>query len=63
MRSLGTTFSSFNITVTAASLTHKERSNHMTGDRSIFHEIDDKITGKDKFGDGSTVLIKGKSSR
>lgn len=35
-------------------------SNHMTGDRSIFHELDEKISGKVKFGDGSTVEIRGK---
>lgn len=34
----------------------------MTGDRSIFHEIDEKISGKIKFGDGSTVQIKGKGT-
>lgn len=36
--------------------------NHMTGDRSIFHELDEKITSKVKFGNGSTVQIKGKGS-
>ena len=37
-------------------------SNHMTGDRSLFQELDEKISGKIKFGDGSTVQIKGKGS-
>lgn len=37
-------------------------SNHMTGDRSMFHELDEKISGKVKFADGSTVEIRGKGS-
>lgn len=35
-------------------------SNHMTGDASKFKELDEKVTGRVKFGDGSTVEIKGK---
>lgn len=37
-------------------------SNHMTGDRSKFRELDESITGRVKFGDASTVQIKGKGS-
>lgn len=37
-------------------------SNHMTGQRSKFKELDEKITGRVKFGDGSTIEIKGKGS-
>ncbi|GJV51548.1 zinc finger, CCHC-type containing protein [Tanacetum coccineum] len=37
-------------------------SNHMTGDRSKFHELDERDTGRVKFGDGSTVAIMGKGS-
>lgn len=37
-------------------------SNHMTGQRTKFKELDEKITGKVRFGDGSTVEIKGKCS-
>ena len=35
-------------------------SNHMTGQRGKFKELDESVTGKVKFGDGSTVNIKGK---
>ncbi|GKD42884.1 zinc finger, CCHC-type containing protein [Tanacetum coccineum] len=35
-------------------------SNHMTGDRSKFHKLDERDTGRVKFGDGSTVAIMGK---
>ncbi|KAL8095336.1 hypothetical protein AgCh_036706 [Apium graveolens] len=35
-------------------------SNHMTGERNKFKELDESVTGKVKFGDGSTVEIKGK---
>lgn len=35
-------------------------SNHMTGHRSKFSKLDEKVTGKVRFGDGSTVDIKGK---
>lgn len=35
-------------------------SNHMTGQRWKFKELDEQVTGKVKFGDGSTVNIKGK---
>lgn len=37
-------------------------SNHMTRQFSKFHEIDTKVTGRVKFGDGSMVQIKGKGS-
>jgi len=37
-------------------------SNHMTGRRSYFTELDEKIAGSVKFGDGSCVNIKGKGS-
>lgn len=37
-------------------------SNHMTGVRSKFKELDESITGLVKFGDGSTVNIKGKGT-
>ncbi|XP_076897616.1 uncharacterized protein LOC143550955 [Bidens hawaiensis] len=35
-------------------------SNHMTGNRSYFLELNENITGRVKFGDGSFVQIKGK---
>ena len=37
-------------------------SNHMTGDKEKFQELDESITGKVKFGDGRLVEIKGKGS-
>lgn len=37
-------------------------SNHMTGDRSKFNHLDEKIAGKVRFGDGSTVNIEGRGS-
>jgi hypothetical protein len=37
-------------------------SNHMTGDRQNFKEIDSSVTGKVKFGDGSGVDIQGLGS-
>lgn len=37
-------------------------SNHITGDRSMFYEFDEKISGKVKFGDGSMVQIRGKGT-
>jgi hypothetical protein len=37
-------------------------SNHMTGDRKKFTELDEGIMGKLRFGDGSTVEIEGKGS-
>ena len=37
-------------------------SNHMTGQHSKFLELDEGITGRVKFGDGSTVDIKGKGT-
>lgn len=35
-------------------------SNHMTGDRHKFKELDHAITGKVRFGDDSTVEIQGR---
>lgn len=37
-------------------------SNHMTGYKSKFTDLDESVTGKVKFGDGSTVNIEGKGS-
>ena len=37
-------------------------SNHMTGDKAKFCELDEAVTGNVKFGDGSTVQIMGKGS-
>ncbi|GKB95149.1 hypothetical protein Tco_0981286 [Tanacetum coccineum] len=37
-------------------------SNHMTGVREHFKELDDKVSGKVRFGDGSYIEIKGKGS-
>ena len=37
-------------------------SNHMTGQRSKFTELDESVTGRVKFGDGSTVRIQRKGS-
>lgn len=37
-------------------------SNHMTGQRSKFRDLKEKITGKVRFGDGSVVHIKGRGS-
>ncbi|XP_047326574.1 uncharacterized protein LOC124930265 [Impatiens glandulifera] len=37
-------------------------SNHMTGDKEKFFELDEAVTRKVKFGDGSTVQICGKGS-
>ena len=37
-------------------------SNHMTGQRGKFKELDERVTGKVRFGDGSTVTIEGKGS-
>jgi len=37
-------------------------SNHMTGDLEKFKTLNDEITGKVKFGDGSMVEIKGKGT-
>lgn len=34
-------------------------SNRMSGKKSKFHVLDEQITGRVKFGDGSTVEIKG----
>jgi hypothetical protein len=33
-------------------------SNHMTGSKAAFSELDDSITGTIKFGDGSRVVIR-----
>ncbi|GJW42241.1 zinc finger, CCHC-type containing protein [Tanacetum coccineum] len=37
-------------------------SNHMTGVREHFKELDEKVSGKVRFGDGSHIEIKGKGS-
>lgn len=37
-------------------------SNHMTGQRSRFKDLDENVQGKVRFGDGSSVCIKGKGS-
>jgi len=37
-------------------------SNHRTGDRKYFDQLDEKITGKVRFGDDSRVDIKGKGT-
>lgn len=37
-------------------------SNHMTGDKRYFSEIDDSITGKVRFGDDSRIDIRGKGT-
>ncbi|XP_074326821.1 uncharacterized protein LOC141664765 [Apium graveolens] len=37
-------------------------SNHMTGQKFKFSKLDEKVTGKARFGDGSTVDIKGKGT-
>lgn len=37
-------------------------SNHMSGKRSYFTEINEKVTGKVRFGDDSRIDIKGKGS-
>ncbi|XP_076948641.1 uncharacterized protein LOC143620978 [Bidens hawaiensis] len=37
-------------------------SNHMTGNREFFSELNERITGKVRFGNGSCVEIKGKGS-
>lgn len=39
-------------------------SNHMTGERGKFNELDEKVTGQVKFGDGKgTILFKYKNER
>ncbi|XP_022030648.1 uncharacterized protein LOC110931571 [Helianthus annuus] len=37
-------------------------SNHMTGNRVYFFELNERVTGKVKFGDGSYIDIRGKGS-
>ena len=37
-------------------------SNHMTGDRNMFAELNESVTGRVWFGDGSAVEIKGKGT-
>ncbi|XP_024009440.1 uncharacterized protein LOC112084523 [Eutrema salsugineum] len=37
-------------------------SNHMTGNRNYFSKLDEKVTGKVRFGDDSRIDIKGKGS-
>nr|GFB53749.1 ribonuclease H-like domain, reverse transcriptase, RNA-dependent DNA polymerase [Tanacetum cinerariifolium] len=39
-----------------------EASNHMTGVREHFKELDEEVSGKVRFGDGSSIKIKGKGS-
>lgn len=39
-----------------------EASNHMTGSRTKFAELDESVTGKVRFGDGSSVEIAGKGT-
>ncbi|XP_062208265.1 uncharacterized protein LOC133909721 [Phragmites australis] len=51
-------------TVAAAEMWYLDNgaSNHMTGDRLKFYELDEDVTGNVKFGDGSRVKIMGKGS-
>ncbi|GJZ29117.1 zinc finger, CCHC-type containing protein [Tanacetum coccineum] len=51
-------------TTTDASIWYLDNgaSNHMTGTKSHFRDIDENITGRIRFGDGSYVEIKGKGS-
>ena len=37
-------------------------SNHMTGNLSFFSKLDERVTGKLRFGDDSRIYIKGKGS-
>ncbi|KAJ0432427.1 putative RNA-directed DNA polymerase [Helianthus annuus] len=37
-------------------------SNHMTGNQAYFFELNERVTGKVKFGDGSCIDIRGKGS-
>ena len=37
-------------------------SNHMTGSKASFSELDDDVTGTVKFGDGSRVAIQGRGT-
>ena len=37
-------------------------SNHMTGSKESFSELDDDVTGTVKFGDGSRVAIQGRDT-
>ena len=37
-------------------------SNHMTGSKAAFSELDDDVTGTVKFGDGSRVAIQGRDT-
>lgn len=37
-------------------------SNHMTGSKELFAELDENVTGQVRFGDGSKVQIKGKGT-
>ena len=37
-------------------------SNHMTGTKASFSELDDDVTGTVKFGDGSRVAIQGRGT-
>ena len=37
-------------------------SNHMTGSKAAFSELDDDVIGTVKFGDGSRVAIRGRGT-
>ena len=39
-----------------------DASNHMTGSKAAFSELDDNVTGTVKFGDGSRVAIRGRGT-
>ena len=36
--------------------------NHMTGDKACFAELDERVSGKVRFGDGSIVTIHGRGT-
>ena len=36
--------------------------NHMTGDKDAFAELDEKVSWKVRFGDGSVVTIRGRGT-
>ena len=38
------------------------RSNHMTGSKEAFSELDGNVTGTVKFGDSSRVVIRGRGT-
>ena len=41
---------------------HSGASNHMTGSKAAFSELDDDVTGTVKFCDGSRVAIRGRDT-